>query len=78
MALIVDNIILATHDTSGLFGKVLGKRFEVKDMGDLAWCLGMQISRSLTDKYVFCPQEASCKNILRDFAKHLEGRKPVK
>ena len=77
MALVVDDMILATNDTSGLFGKELGKRFEVKDMGDLAWCLGMQISRCRIDKYVFCSQEAYCKKILRDFAKHLEGRKPV-
>jgi hypothetical protein len=77
MALVVDDMILATNDTSGLFGKELGKRFEVKDMGDLAWCLGMQITRCRKEKYVFCSQEAYCKKILRDFASHLNGRKPV-
>ena len=72
MALVVDDMILATNDTSGLFGKEVGKRFEVKDMGDLAWCLGMQVTRCRKEKYVFCSQEAYCKKILRDFAKHLE------
>jgi hypothetical protein len=77
MALVVDNMILATNDTSGLLGKELSKRFEVKDMGDRAWCFGMQITRSRKEKYVFCSQEAYCNKILRDFTKHLEGRKPV-
>ena len=44
MALVVDDMILATNDTTGRFGTELGKLFEVKDMGDLTWCLGMQIS----------------------------------
>ena len=44
MALVVNDMILATNDTSGLFGKELGKRVEVNDMDDLARCLGMQIS----------------------------------
>jgi hypothetical protein len=77
MALVVDDMILATNDTPGLFVKELGKRFEVKHMGDLAWCLGMQVTRCRKEKYIFCSREAYCKKILRDFAKHLEGRKPV-
>lgn len=77
MTLVVDDMILATNDTTGRFGRELGKLFEVKNMGDLAWCLGMQISRSSIDKCVFCLQEAYYKKILRDLAKHLEERKPV-
>ena len=77
MALVVNGIVLATNDTSGLFGKELGNHFEVKDIGNLAWCLGMQIIRPRIDKYVFCSQEAYCKNILQEFAKHLEIRKTV-
>ena len=37
----------------------------------------MQISRSRIDKYIFCSQEAYCKKIIWDFAKHLQERKPV-
>ena len=77
MALVVDNMILVTNDTTGHFGPKLGKRFEVRHSGDLTWCLGMQILRSRLDGYVFCSQEAYCKKILRDFVKHLNGRKPV-
>ena len=72
-ALVVDDMILATNDTTGRFGTELGKRFEVKDMGDLTWCLGLQISRSRLNGYIFCSQEAYCKKILRDFTKHLKG-----
>ena len=43
MALVMDDMILATNDTTGKFRTELGKRFEVKDMDDLTWRLGMQI-----------------------------------
>lgn len=36
MALVADDMISATNDTLGLFGKELGRHFEVKYMGDLA------------------------------------------
>ena len=72
MALVVDDMILATNDTTGPFRIELGKRFEVKDMGDLKWCLEIQISRSSLNGYVFCSQEAYCMKILCAFTKYLK------
>ena len=63
MALVVNGMILAMNNTSGIFGKELRECFEVKDMGDRVWCLGMQISRCCIKKYIFCSQKAYCKKI---------------
>ena len=63
MALVVDDMILAKNNTIWLFEEELGRRFEVKATGDLAWCLGCE-SWGLTPKYTFfCLQDAYSMNI---------------
>ena len=58
ISLVADDMIMATNNTSGLLGEKLEKRLEIKDMGDLAWSLGRQISRCCINRYVFCSKDA--------------------
>ena len=77
IALYVDDIVLATNDTTMLNKEKnqLMKRFEIEDQGEMHHCLGMCIKKDRSTKTMHISQKAYLENILKRF--NMSNCKPV-
>ena len=69
IALYVDDIVLATNDTTMLEKEksLLKERFEMEDRGEIHYCLGMSITRDRASKILKINQRAFLENVLKRF-----------
>ena len=77
IAVYVDDILLATKSKKRMkdVKSKLSPQFEVKDLGDLQYLLGVSIIQNLSEKSVWIGQPAYTLNILEKFG--LKDAKPV-
>lgn len=77
LVLWVDDILAISPLVSGVndVRGVLEQRYQLRDMGDLADCLGLQITRDQTHGLLFVNQTKYAKNILYKF--HLLNYIPI-
>jgi hypothetical protein len=69
LSLYVDDILL-TENCFEMIQRTknfLGSKFEIKDMGDATYILGIKISRDRTSRLLYLDQEKYIENILRRF-----------
>lgn len=69
IAIYVDDLILASNDLEALnnLKNLLMKNFKMKDLGELKFFLGMEISRDRQAKKIYLSQQRYLKDILRRF-----------
>ena len=69
LALYVDDILISSNDSQMLEveKKSLSRRFEMEDLGDAKYCLGMLIERDRDNKKLFISQKSYLENILKKF-----------
>ena len=77
IAVYVDDTILASNDTAMLAAekRELCKRFEMEDLGEINYCLGMQIKRDRNEKVLKISQKAYLENVLKKFG--MQDCKPI-
>lgn len=77
MTLYVDDILLASNDVSYLMDikSWLSSNFEMKDMGEAAYILGIKISRNREKRLLSLSQETYIENVLKRF--HMHTAKPM-
>src|SRR5215216_4561184 len=69
VAVYVDDLIILSNDTTSL-NKIkaeLGKRFEMKDLGEIRFCLGIQVMRNRKERTIRISQAKYIENILDRF-----------
>ena len=67
IALIVDDMIVATNAKVGSILKIMERRFKMKNLGEVKWCLGMKVSRDRDNNYVFLSQDTYIGKVMRAF-----------
>ncbi len=69
VALYVDDLLLAANNTDLLNAEklALSNRFEMKDVGEAQYCLGLQIKRDRKNKRIWLSQERYLKDVLQKF-----------
>ena len=69
IALYVDDIVLATNDTTMLEkeNSLLKERFEMEDSSEIHYCLGISITRDRASKILKMNQRAYLENMLKRF-----------
>ena len=72
LVLYVDDILLATNDIGMLHEtkKFLSKKFEMKDLGDASFVLGIQIHRDRSRGILSLSQKSYIEKILKRFGMH--------
>ena len=69
IALYVDDMVLATNDTTMLEKEksLMKERFEMEDRGEIHYCLGMSITRDRASRILTINQRAYLENILKRY-----------
>eukprot|EP00794_Sanderia_malayensis_P016556 gene16556-biopygen13988 len=69
LALYVDDILISSNDPQMLEAekKSLSRRFEMQDLGDAKYCLGMLIQRDRDNKKLYISQKSYLESILKRF-----------
>ena len=77
IAVYVDDTILAANDMELLRAEKanLSNRFEMEDLGEIHYCLGMAIERDRNAKVLMIHQKSYLKNVLKRFG--MEDCKPI-
>ena len=77
IAVYVDDTILAANDMELLRAEKanLSNRFEMEDLGEINYCLGMAIERDRNAKVLMIHQKSYLKNVLKRFG--MENCKPI-
>ena len=77
LSLYVDDILIAGNDMDSIVStkKWLSSTFEMKDMGEAHFVLGIEIVRGRSKKLLGLPQETYIKKILERF--RMENSKPI-
>ena len=77
VALYVDDLLLASNSKKMLHREkeALKRRFEMKDLGEVHYCLGIQIERKRTKKFMLLHQSKYLTSLLKKFG--MEDCKPV-
>lgn len=65
----VDDIIMAVQGKENLrkIKETLGKRFKMKDMGELKWVLGIEVKRDRKDKKIYLNQSLYVRKMLEAY-----------
>ena len=73
----VDDILLVKNDTSVIVAtrEWLSSQFEIKDMGEANYVLGVKIVRDRSKKLLCLSQETYIKKVLERF--HMHNSKPI-
>jgi hypothetical protein len=77
IALYVDDLILMANDLAKLLQikEELGKRFDMKDLGEIHYCLGIQVIRDRKKRTIQLGQAKYIENVLKRF--RMEDCKPI-
>ena len=77
LSLCVDDILLAGNDKEMIVATKawLSSNFEMKDMGEVSYVLGVKIFRDRSRKVIGLSQETNIRKILEWF--HMQGCKPI-
>src|SRR5262249_36961322 len=77
IALYVDDLIIASNDDVKMqwTKSLLGERFDMKDLGPLSYCLGIQITRDRRTRRLWMSQEKYIGDVLQKF--NMGDCKPV-
>jgi len=69
LALYVDDIVIAGKDINWIlrFKEDIKKKFKIKDLGELSWCLGMEITRDRKKRTLQISQREYTLDILEQF-----------
>jgi hypothetical protein len=69
LVLYVDDLIIAGSSMAEIntVKRALSQEYEMKDLGKLEWCLGMQISQSLNRRTVTLDQQTYAKSLVKQF-----------
>ena len=67
IALIVDDMIVATNTKVGDILEIMERRFKMKNLGEVKWCLGMKVSRDRDNNYVYLSQDTYIGKVMRAF-----------
>jgi hypothetical protein len=69
VAVYVDDLLILTNDlaTLGGFKKELSNRFEMKDLGEVHFCLGIQVTRDRQKRTIRISQAKYIENVLKRF-----------
>ena len=77
LALVVDDIVLATNLPRGIFLREMEQEFKMKDIGDLEYCLGLKVTRNREKHELELSQEGYIQRVLRTFAMESEHVAPT-
>ena len=67
MCTVVDDMLIATTLKPGVLIKALARRFNMKNLGPLNYCLGLRIKRDLDNHRIYVDQESYIEKIVRSF-----------
>ena len=78
IALVVDDLLIATNSPKGSILVELSKRFDMKDLGSPRYCLGMGVTRNRKERSIELSQLAYTERIVRAFKMATEIKKKVR
>ena len=73
----IDDIVLIRHNIKliEIFKKALVSRYEMRDLGDLQWFLGVRILRNRAERKLWLSQDAYVDKLISKY--NLEGHRPT-
>ena len=76
LCVVVDDIIFASNKNPDTFIKEMGKRFDLKDLGEPSYVLGLRLTRDKKNKTIYLDQQGFVDKVLRLFS--ISEQMPIK